>query len=577
MLSEGARQAGGDQQPRASRLAAFAGGCDAFGVSILVALAATLVLAAATLAAGGHVSAWHWLAGVALGDATFLARMARLRGSRRVALAAGWLAAVVLVLVVAGRVYDMSFDGQNYHLEGVLRLARGWNPFWNWQVPGVEPGVDAGSVTHYPKGAWIVAAAIYRTTGHVETGKAINLFLLLATAGLAVGTLVPLFPRRPVTAIGLALLVAANPVALAQAFSFYVDGALASTLTALFLVLWRARQRADAATDAALAALILLAVNLKFTGAVFAPLIVAAFWAAFLRGRRARVAVVAAAAFALALLLVGFQPYVVNTVADGNPFYPVSTSTTLSGQADPGFLAHGRVHKLLVSLFARGSNASDRPPRLKVPFTLHRDEIRPYTKLDPRFGGLGPFFGGCLLCAVAVLLAAARVNRRAAAAAAGVAGIALATALAISDPWWARFVPQLWLIPAVLCLPAVAAEMPGWLRGAALATAGLLLANALFVGAATGATLLRRNALLRRQLAFLRDAARGAPVSVWRTGTCRSLDVRLSEAGIPFTRSPQACARPIAIDPSCDSFLLCLSGPARDAFPERFDQLRAQP
>src|SRR5579884_2328303 len=149
MLSEGARHAGGDDQPRASRLEAWAGGCDAFALAILAALAATLVLAALTLALGGHVSAWHWLAGVALGDAVFVARLAPSGTGRRVAWAAGWLAAVALALVVAGRVYDMSFDGQNYHLEGVLRLARGWNPFWTWDIPGAEPGVDAASVTHY--------------------------------------------------------------------------------------------------------------------------------------------------------------------------------------------------------------------------------------------------------------------------------------------------------------------------------------------------------------------------------------------------------------------------------------------
>lgn len=582
MLSEVARRTGGGERAGGSRLSAFADGCDAFGLSILVALAATLVLAAGTLALGGHVSAWHWLAALVLGDATFVREIARaaresgraqLRVGRRAALAVGWIIAIALVLLVVGRVYDMSFDGQNYHLEGVLSLARGWNPFWTWNVPGSEPGMDTTSVTHYPKGAWIVAAAIYRATGHIETAKAINLLLLLATGALALGTTASLFPRRPATAIGLALLATANPVALAQVFSFYVDGALASTVTALFLVLLRARQRVNRATYAALASLILIAVNLKFTGVIFAPLIVLAFLTVLPRGKRALLAAVAAGAFGVAVLLVGFQPYVANAVAKRNPFYPVSTSATLTEQAHPDFLAQDRVHKLLISLFARGSNASNRMPRLKVPFTLHEDEIRPYTKLDPRFAGLGPFFGGCLLLSIALALAAARVNRRAAAAAATVASIALLSALAISDPWWARFVPQLWLIPVALCAPALASEMPGWLRGAGIATACLLLLNALFIGAATGVTLLRRNALLGRQLVFLRDAARAAPLSVTRTGTCRSLDVRLSEAGVPFTRGPNlACARPIAIDPSCDSFLLCLSGAARDAYPELFKQ-----
>ena len=95
--------------------------------------------------------------------------------------------------------------------------------------PPAEPGVDVTSVTHYPKGAWMVAAALYRGVGRIEAGKALALLLGLAAAAFAAAVSLRLFASRRV-ALAIAMVAAANPITIAQLSTFYVDGELGAVL-----------------------------------------------------------------------------------------------------------------------------------------------------------------------------------------------------------------------------------------------------------------------------------------------------------------------------------------------------------
>jgi hypothetical protein len=542
-----------------SRLASV---CLQFATAVVASFASALLLSALSLAAGFALSPWPLIVALTGGGVLFSSAASRElgRAQRPVAmiLAASWLLSLGAAFALSWLVYDVSHDGQNYHLEGVLSLARGWNPFRTWILPNAEPGVDVESVTHYPKAAWIIAAQMYQLTHRIEMAKAYNPLLAMAACGFCLAAALRLFPRRPGTALIVALLAAANPIAVVQTFSFYVDGPLACVLTSLFAAILLMRERRDWLTHLAIASSIVLAVNLKFTGLVFALVIAATLIPLCIRPKTLPSLVTAAAAFAVALLLVGFQPYVTNTIAHRDPFYPVSSGSVLAGQVDPAFMQRDRISKLLLSTFSRGANQMDGTPKLKLPFTVGIDELRAYSKIDTRFAGLGPLFGGCILLSIFVFVAALRSNRRRALGYAAVASVTVLSALAISEAWWARFVPQLWLLPVFGTALALGADMPRRLRTQGALLAALLFVNVSVVAAANGASVFRRVSVLRNQLHELRAASFAAPLEVRLTGVCRSLGVRLAEAEVKFVRTDAVrCTRPVELAESCNHVMAC--------------------
>lgn len=151
-----------------------------------------------------------------------------------------WAVAQALVLAVvsgsvgiAGLVFDASFDGQAYHQEAVLQMLDGWNPI---RDPGgayessnlYAPYSNELWIEHYPKGAWLESAAIVAATGRIESGKAPNLILLIASFMVVFAAMLLTLPSRRWLALLFAAVLALNPVAVTQLFTFYIDGQMGS-------------------------------------------------------------------------------------------------------------------------------------------------------------------------------------------------------------------------------------------------------------------------------------------------------------------------------------------------------------
>jgi hypothetical protein len=214
-------------------------------VALVVAPAAVLALAAAGFALGRSVAGWYPIAGVAVAALVVLAtaradpapaapRPERAGAAARArCAAAGWLVAVALAtlaIAAAGRWYDTSYDGLAYHQSAVAEIARGWNP---WRSPAPPRAYHLGwLIEHFPKGPWVVEAALMRLAGRLEPAKGLNVALALG-AGLATFAALRRFALPRWQRASLAACIAANPVAVCQSFSFCLDGQLASALTAL--------------------------------------------------------------------------------------------------------------------------------------------------------------------------------------------------------------------------------------------------------------------------------------------------------------------------------------------------------
>src|SRR5690554_4707112 len=134
------------------------------------------------------------------------------------------LATITVSILIALFFYDLSFDGQTYHMETISLLKNGWNPFSNLLV---EKNHLYLYINHYPKGLEIPQSTIYSLIGRIESGKATNIILLTATFCLSLAFLLNLNRLSITKCILLSLLAVLNPITINQLISTYVDGSMA--------------------------------------------------------------------------------------------------------------------------------------------------------------------------------------------------------------------------------------------------------------------------------------------------------------------------------------------------------------
>lgn len=447
-----------------------------------------------------------------------LAVAAGLTGRARVWPPALALAILAGALAIAAWYFDLSWDGQWYHQTAVYAIARDWDPL-------TDPMRLFLShlklwVRHYAKGPWYVAAAVYDTTGRIELGK---FPALLAPAVLALATFAAAldFGLRRAPAAALAVLVAMNPVVMSELTTYLVDGIMVAFLVVAVVALLSALRRPQPLViwTGMLAAIV--SINAKFTGLVFLCFALAAGWLWCAACRRAwllRYTGLAALALVLGTLVLGWNPYVTNTIYCQQPFYPVLGSAahpSLTTQGREGiilyetpknFLAHDRLVRLGYATFGRPGNApyaGVRNAALMVPFASRPADWAAYRYHETRVAGFGPYFSGAFLLALALgawLVARPTPARGPALLIVG----ALAASLLISPHlWWPRYGPQLWLLPIVPVAVGFWVGRPRAVRAVAWALAALLFVNAAIVAVVHLDWETQATRTLRRQLTAL--------------------------------------------------------------------------
>ena len=424
--------------------------------------------------------------------------------------------------------FDVTFDGQTYHQSAVRFLAGGWNPVWDAHLH--EHDANGTYLTSLPKAAWIIEAMVYRATGALEAAKGVNLAAVCAAFLLLWPSLESLGVARG-RAVLVAMLAAANPVALTQLASFYVDGLVASSVVIVvaLAILWV--RTGDSRWAPALGLMAAFLSNLKFPGVVYAVFIAiaTAVWVWTRHRSMARAAIAVVGATAAGTVCIGVNPYVTNLAAYGSPVYPAAGRGAMTNVVhfDPAFAQQPRAIQLVRALASESSNVDDRPPRLKVPFAIHASEIQAFGTVDTRIGGLGPFFGGALLLAWGILAWAVVRNRPGAWILAALSGWLFCSALAIPFGYYSRYAPQLWLA----ALPALLVDGPR--RAVTNALAVVLAVNTAFVGSVSLGTQLFVGIVQREQLrAIARDAAGGEITYAQAEAPFLNVDLHFAAYGI---------------------------------------------
>lgn len=364
--------------------------------------------------------------------------------------------ALLMLVIGALEAYfmDVSWDGQVYHMQAVRSIVAGWNPYWSDDLSGVNAAVWVNS---YPKATWIFGAELYQLTDSLNIGKMYQLLFAVANF-LLVWDIAKQFIAKHTWRLIAAFLLAFNPVVSSQLFAYYVDGVLYSSMLSIACVafLWSKEKENSKHAPYVLLLLLLTAflINLKFTGLAYAGLewlgILSLF---YIYRRRALISCLLASVVAIffGVVVIGFNPYITNTMRHGHPFWPVRGEYTINVMGPGGddeFLNQSRMLKLFEATFSPSYNhkMSMDQVHYKIPGTVHTNEIRALSATDTRMGGFGIWFSLGLIFAVAGSIVLLKSHKGKFTPWLMVIAWLLFSVMINPESWEARYAPQFYVV-----------------------------------------------------------------------------------------------------------------------------------
>ena len=475
----------------------------------------------------------------------------------------GMLAVCGLLAAVAAQFDDLSFDGMNARIESVLALSAGWNPV---KDPTFQEGARLAETNPYLRGSFVVqsgyqysfgnllAAFLVNLTGSLNAGKAVTPILAVASFGIAFGGLASLaLPGG--WCLALALMAALNPVAIYQSSSYYIDGHTGSLFTAMLFSALRLL-RTGLNTDGLIALVAsFLGLSASKTSGLFYGIIIdvifLGFYAALhlknLRPMLVFVGISALVTWPVGLLFrkVGGFPaltmeYLKTATSPATAGYGVGDKS----YGQDAMLKLDRAQIFVMSYFAPSGSMPSKV-ETKFPFYFDRRELSLFEDLspDPRAGGLGPLYGGCLLLALAsvgmILLG------RAPPLVSLFPIVPVLLSVGLTQTWWARWAPQGWILPLALLLPVLAAwrvQPPGkrWILPFLALFTGLLNSGLILLFYSVGCV--KAQKVLNSQLAFLSTLPQ--PLSIYMP-KFKSNRIWLQREGVEFQLLEAAPSRPL--------------------------------
>ena len=444
-------------------------------------------------------------------------------------------------LFLSVNVYDTAFDSQAYHQEDMIYLAEGWNPVYESRQGDIKYNKVDEQVYITSKSSEICSAAMYKLTDNLEAGKAFNLLLIFSSFCLSFAAILLFKKVSARFACFLSFFIALNPVSVYQSLSYYVDGQMSSAIICSFslLVIYVSRRRFLSLFMLGVSLAILL--SIKLTGLAYSLLICAGAASNEIFSGRARelikTAALPAAFILLSFFCFSFNPFITNHINHGHIFYPFygKTAITVVNHGPAYIIGMNTFQKAISSVFSESENfyvGRLAEPAYKFPLFVSAKEIAVFANTDTRVGGFGPLFGTILICSAAMLIICLIYGYFPAVYGALSMVFVIFTVLLIPESWWARFVPQFYLVPfQALVMSCYYCQKPVvYLRRF---MAALLVANIFLVafpyflnqGMTTGS--------LSRQFREMKEL--DTKLAVYMPFFSTSLGKRMNNAGIEYT------------------------------------------
>lgn len=338
---------------------------------------------------------------------------------------------IILSLLLASNLSDYSFDGNFYHQQAVADITQGWNPY-DFNQLGSQTSIW---IRHYGICLEIVAATIVKFTGLLESGNACNLIMVSAAMMMLYPFIREYVGRERISKWSAALVTIAiigSPVVVCQMLTFYIDWSKYIYDIILLLAIRGVVSRKSVIDMLIMAGVIILAVATKFNIFFEACLILllSVIWLIVERNWQAtkRITIIGGISLIIALLL-SYHPYLHNYIIGGSPFYPLmgASKVDIMTHNTPAIYGHGRIADFFISLFS-----------IQLP------------KVDQRIGGFGPFMALILIISAWIMYK----GRRGASIWLYISIMTFLSCFIFAQSWWARYICQLWIVPAVALIVA---------------------------------------------------------------------------------------------------------------------------
>lgn len=348
-------------------------------------------------------------------------------------------------------------------------------------------------------------------------------------------------------ALLIAIAAAFNPIVVNQLFSYYLDGAVGALLLILLVVFINILiNKTDLSEYFSLAAVLIILINLKFTGLVYAGLFGFAFFI-FLLFKKDYVILYRFLGFAVptglvAVILIGFNPYIKNTLENGHPFHPLAGKNKvdiISINIPVQLKDANAAEKFLASTFSRSDNFDNRNEsdriKFKIPFTFNIEEVKAFASEGIRLGGFGVLWSGIFILTIVMCIlnffSVKGKNDR-------VYLMAFVATVLVSvfinpESWWARYVPQFWFLPVILCTFLLYLSKNKIFRGVALASLLILILNSALVAGMYSYSALVTTLKANQELRSMKKSE--GPVTVY-FDIFTPNELKLKEHNIPYRK-----------------------------------------
>lgn len=337
---------------------------------------------------------------------------------------------IVCTIFIGMNVADSSYDGNAYHQEMVTVIGNGeWNPYFDRVVP---EGYMLWTI-HYAKGIEILAASIMTLTGSLESGKAINLILLVSTGLLCWEWIKCLNNWGVVNKVIFLVLLLANPVILIQWFNYENDFQFYCYLLLTILFGLQIVDNKNKSTSyVGLSVVILLAIATKFNAFFFEGLTVICLlvWMLVLKkyAEFKRAFLISSLVVIVSAVIICAHPYMTNWMNNSHPLYPLmgeSPADIMSYNTPPEYVGHNRFFNFLQSYFA---------------FKIYSPGMRK--------GGFGSVFA--IILVVSLFMVTYRCFKEHKLTSSMILVILVfGSCFIFEQSWWARYICQLWLVVPV--------------------------------------------------------------------------------------------------------------------------------
>jgi hypothetical protein len=326
--------------------------------------------------------------------------------------------------------------------------------------------------------------------------------------------------------------------------TFYNDGLVASLFTIMIVSATLAAVKGNKGAMAVFLMSAIIVAGLKFSTLVLGVAFVFFGLLAFFikqKEHRSFLGWLTLSSVAIATVIL-WEPYGTNLLQNGHPFYPLmgeNARDIMDGNKPEALLNIPLPIQWLVGL----TNVSHGL------FSWHQvQESFMYAGVyDQRFGGFGPLMGPVFaLTLLTALMLSQKTQHKAVQISAAVITAIIVTFAIHPEGWWARYVPQMWVLPLVVIAAAVSVSKPkSFTRGAAALLLFIMSLNAAGMTTAGYVLAKERHLELETDIQALLDKGPHAQTTTgaqfgasWR---------RLEDEGMRIEVGPLNCEDPLPL------------------------------